>query len=189
VAKPNYHQAKKTERTGAQGAPAGESSNVGPLARAFRTPRRARWKRRPLRAIRLPGAQREPARFSAAARQERMDRLRRDRAAALALRVAFPTVQHLRLELKFESTTSSTPTLQSHVLHPPARAFFEFPCPYADCDGQFDLTSAVKAALAIRRISSRGTGVLRPACTGLRFKATLSVAPDLHGHGNVSRRT
>lgn len=84
----------------------------------------------------------------AAARQERRDRLRRDRAAALALRVVFPAVQQLRLELTFESTTSSTPAPQSHVLHPPARAFFEFPCPYADCDGQFDLTAAVNAALA-----------------------------------------
>jgi len=118
-----------------------------------------------------------PARFSAAARQERMDRLRRDRAAALALRVAFPAVQHLRLELKFESTTSSTPTLQSHILHPPARAFFEFPCPYADCDGQFDLTSAVKAALADP--AHQAAGVLE--CSGLRVRDYASKRPcQLH---------
>jgi hypothetical protein len=111
-----------------------------------------------------------PARFSAAARQERMERLRRDRAAAQALRVAFPAVQHLRLELKFESTTSSTPTLQSHVLHPPARAFFEFPCPYADCDGLFDLTSAVKAALADP--AHQAAGVLECACLRVRDYAS-----------------
>ncbi len=40
------------------------------------------------------------------------------------------------------------PTPQSHVLYPPARAFFEYRCPYSDCDGQFDLGAAVKAALA-----------------------------------------
>ena len=84
----------------------------------------------------------------AAERQERRDRLRRDRAAAPALRVVFPALQQLRLELLFQGSTSSTPAPQSHVLHPPARAFFEFPCPYADCDGQFDLTAAVGAALA-----------------------------------------
>jgi hypothetical protein len=103
-------------------------------------------------------------RSSAAARQERTDRLRRDRAAAVALRVAFPAVQHLRLELKFESSSAQAPTLQSHVLHPPAQAFFEFACPYADCDGHFDLTSAVDAALADP--AHHAGGVLE--CSGLR---------------------
>jgi hypothetical protein len=103
-------------------------------------------------------------RSSAAARQERTDRLRRDRAAAVALRVAFPAVQHLRLELKFESSSAQAPTLQSHVLHPPAQAFFEFACPYADCDGHFDLTSAVDAALADP--AHHAAGMLE--CSGLR---------------------
>jgi hypothetical protein len=103
-------------------------------------------------------------RSSATARQERRDRLRRDRAAAVALRVAFPAVQHLRLELKFESSSAQAPTLQSHVLHPPAQAFFEFPCPHADCDGHFDLTGAVNAALADP--AHHAAGVLE--CCGLR---------------------
>lgn len=84
----------------------------------------------------------------AVARLDRRERWRHDRAAALALRDVFPAVQELRFELNFESSTTSTPTSQSHVLHPPARAFFEFRCPYSDCDGQFDLTRAVNAALA-----------------------------------------
>lgn len=100
----------------------------------------------------------------AAARQANRERLRRDRAAALALRELFPAVQQLRLEFKFESTTSSAPTSQSHVLHPPARAFFEFRCPYADCDGQFDLTSAVNASLADP--THQAEGVLE--CCGVR---------------------
>jgi len=103
-------------------------------------------------------------RSSVAARQERIDRLRRDRAAAVALRVAFPAVQHLRLELKFESSSAKAPTLQSHVLHPPAQAFFDFPCPYADCDGHFDLTGAVNAALADP--AHHAAGMLE--CAGLR---------------------
>ncbi len=84
----------------------------------------------------------------AAARQQRLDRLRRDRTAALALRTAFPEVEQLRLDLRFEGAARNTPASQSHVLHPPARAFFEFPCPYADCDGQFNLTAEVAAAVA-----------------------------------------
>jgi hypothetical protein len=103
-------------------------------------------------------------RSSTAARQERIDQLRRDRAAAVALRVAFPAVQHLRLELKFESSSTKAPTLQSHVLHPPAQAFFDFACPYADCDGHFDLTGAVNAALADP--AHHAAGVLE--CAGLR---------------------
>lgn len=114
---------------------------------------------------------------SAVARQQRRDRLHRDRAAAVALRIAFPAVQHLRLELKFESSSAQVPTLQSHTLHPPAQAFFEFQCPYADCDGHFDLTGAVDAALADP--AHHAAGVLRPAPVGLRLKAALPVAAAL----------
>jgi hypothetical protein len=113
---------------------------------------------------------------------ERMDRLRRDRAAALALRVAFPAVEQLRLELKFESVTSSPPAFQSHVLHPPARAFFEFPCPYADCDGHFDLSSAVNAALA--SAGRHAEGMLE--CSGLRAVTQGAKQPcQLHLHYSI----
>jgi hypothetical protein len=125
----------------------------------------------------------------AAARQERRDRLRRDRATALALRVLFPAVQQLRLELVFQSTISSAPAPQSHVLHPPARAFFEFPCPYADCDGQFDLTAAVNAALAdpAHRTQgelecsgkrARGVGSKQPCQLRLIYTVTATYQPD-----------
>jgi hypothetical protein len=109
----------------------------------------------------------------AAERQERRDRLRRDRAAALALREAFPNVRQLRLELQFEGSAPSTPASQSHVLHPPARAFFELPCPYADCDGQFDLTGAVNAALADP--AHRAEGALE--CSGKRARQIGSKQP------------
>jgi hypothetical protein len=100
----------------------------------------------------------------AAARLERKDRLRRDRANSLTLRAAFPNVQQLRLELAFASTQATTPAAQSHVLHPPALAFFEFPCPYADCDGRFDLSGAVKDALG--GATHQATGALE--CSGQR---------------------
>lgn len=96
-------------------------------------------------------------------RQERLDRLRRDRAAALSLRAAYPAVERLRLELHFESV-KNTPASQSHELHPPARAFFEFPCPYADCNGHFDLNDAVRIALS--QGNQQAQGELQ--CTGVR---------------------
>jgi hypothetical protein len=100
------------------------------------------------------------------ARQQRHDRLRRDRAAAQAIRSAYPTIVTLGLKLHFEGSEARVPADQVHVMHPPARAFFEFPCPYADCDGQFNLSDAVGAALSSTKKST--AGVLE--CTGLRAK-------------------
>ena len=42
------------------------------------------------------------------------------------------------------------------VLHPPAPAYFLFPCPYADCDGEFDLGSAVAQLAAHRETHTHG---------------------------------
>jgi hypothetical protein len=104
-----------------------------------------------------------------------MDQFRRDRAAAPVVRATFPTVEQLRIELKFEAPGSSAPTPQSHLLYPPAPAFFEFPCPYWDCDGQFDLTGAVRAALA--DATHRAEGVLE--CQGSRICDRASRRPCL----------
>ena len=93
-----------------------------------------------------------------------MDQLRRDRAAAQVMRAAFPALEHLRIELRFQGSGASAPTSQSHMLYPPARAFFEYPCPYSDCDGQFDLSGAVRAASA--DATRRAEGVLE--CSGSR---------------------
>jgi hypothetical protein len=110
-------------------------------------------------------------------RQQRADQLRRDRAASQSVRVAFPAIQQLRLELKFASTNSNAPGSQSHVLHPPARAFFTFPCPYANCDGHYDLTEAVTAALDDP--AQRAEGMLE--CRGLRAQKYDSKQPcQLH---------
>jgi hypothetical protein len=112
---------------------------------------------------------------SAATRQGRIDQLRRDRATAQVLRTAFPTLQHLRIDLRFQAPTASAPTSQSHVLYPPARAFFEYRCPYSDCDGQFDLGEAVKAALADATHGAQG--VLE--CRGSRGRDPSSRRPCL----------
>jgi len=96
--------------------------------------------------------------------QYRSSQLHRDREAAPKLRTAFPGVEQLRIELNFEGGGAATPVPQSHVLHPPARAYFSFPCPYADCDGRFELAAAVHEA--VKDPSHRIEGVLE--CAGSR---------------------
>jgi hypothetical protein len=100
----------------------------------------------------------------AAMRHDRHSQLHRDREAAPKLRAMFPAVEQLRFELNFQGGGAATPVPQSHVLHPPARAYFSFPCPYADCDGRFELAAAVCAA--VEDPSHRIEGVLD--CAGSR---------------------
>jgi hypothetical protein len=119
----------------------------------------------------------------AALRQERAERLRRDRAATLTLREAFPAVEQLRLELKFETAAANLPAAQAHVLHPPARAYFAFPCPHADCDGQFDLAGAASDVLTNHAAGAEG--VLK--CLGQRLDRRASRVPcELHLHYTFS---
>jgi hypothetical protein len=123
------------------------------------------------------------------AREERSEQLRRDRAAARALRAVFPGVQQLRLDMQFEGTTANIPAAQSHVLYPPAPAFFAFPCPYADCDGRFDLTAAVNTALAAPSHQAGGVMVCQggrahnraagqPCRLNLKYKIAASYQQD-----------
>jgi hypothetical protein len=110
---------------------------------------------------------------SAAPRQDRSARLHREQEAAPKLRAMFPAVDQLRFELSFEGAGSSTPVPQSRVLHPPARAYFSFPCPYADCSGRFELGAAVQSA--IEDPSHRSEGML--ACAGSRASDVASKPP------------
>jgi hypothetical protein len=112
---------------------------------------------------------------SVTTRKEQVEQLRRERATAPALRTAFPTIKHLRIDLKFQGSGSSVPTAQTHLLYPPAHAFFEYLCPYSDCDGQFDLESAVRAASA--DTTHRAEGALE--CRGSRGQDPASRRPCL----------
>ncbi len=105
--------------------------------------------------------------------QERRERWRRDRAAAQTLRSAFPAIERVRVELKFHDLTAPAPGAQSHVMHPPARAFFEFPCPYSDCSGKFDLSAA--ATVAMTESAARAEGDLD--CTGVRPQPGMTKQP------------
>ena len=80
-----------------------------------------------------------------AGRNEMRERQRRDRARTPILRARFPQFDSVRLEFDFTDAGPFPPAPQVAVLHPPAPAYFVFPCPYSDCDGEFDLTSAIDA--------------------------------------------
>src|SRR5688572_10547268 len=83
------------------------------------------------------------------------ERQRRDRALAPAMRVRYPQFAALRLECEFSDAAVLAPAPHVMVMHPPAPAFFLFPCPFADCDGEYDLTAAVADLAQIGRASCR----------------------------------
>ncbi len=97
-------------------------------------------------------------------RQGRTEDLRRARATAQVLRIAFPQVEHLRIELAFTDASSVTPAAQVHTLYPPARAFFTYRCPHSDCDGEFELTDIIRKVVSEPTHEARGS----LACTGVR---------------------
>lgn len=107
-----------------------------------------------------------PSRIPEWARLAGKQQWRQDRAAAKTMLEACPTLAQLRIDLTFVEAVARTPAAQSHVMHPPARAFFQFPCPYAACEGRFDLTPA--ANLIFSGDAVRSSGNLE--CTGLRPK-------------------
>jgi hypothetical protein len=80
---------------------------------------------------------------AAGGRNEMRDRQRRARASMPELRVRFPKFHTLRIEFDFNDSGPFIPAAQATVLHPPAPAYFVFPCPYSDCSGEFDLSAAI----------------------------------------------
>jgi hypothetical protein len=107
------------------------------------------------------------------ARLARKEQWRQDRGAAKTMREAYPKLAQVRIELTFVEAVARVPAAQSHVIHPPARAFFQFPCPYAACEGRFDLTTA--AGLIISSTAARNSGNLE--CTGVRHKGSALKQP------------
>lgn len=101
--------------------------------------------------------------MSAVTRQSRTDDLRCARTAAQALRIAFPQLEQLRIELSFVDPSSISPVSQVHTLYPAARAFFTYRCPHSDCTGEFNLADIVGTAV-------RGTREAHGSlpCTGAR---------------------
>jgi hypothetical protein len=101
------------------------------------------------------------------------DQLRRDRASAQTLRSTFPLLGHIRIDMTFEEPQGISPAPQTHVLHPGARAFFTFPCPYSHCEGKFDLTRFARDSA--ERADSQVAGTLE--CSGTRPRSGATRQP------------
>jgi hypothetical protein len=78
-------------------------------------------------------------------RGQMRERQRRDRAITQPMRVRYPQFALLQLDFDFSDEGRFTPAPQVAVLHPPATAYFMYPCPYSDCDGEFNLAPVVDA--------------------------------------------
>lgn len=104
----------------------------------------------------------------------RRDQLIKQRTQAAPLREAFPRIERLRIELSFSDARGRAHSPQVHTLYPAARAFFRFACTCTDCDGDYDLDSAVTALL---KHTAKGTRTAQGTlvCDGARR--------DLRGEG------
>lgn len=97
-------------------------------------------------------------------RGQMRERQRRDRASTQTLRQRYPQFASLRLEFDFSDDTKFTPAPQVTVLHPPAAAYFIFPCPYSDCDGEFNLSPVVDEIANSGEVHDQG----QMRCSGQR---------------------
>jgi hypothetical protein len=116
---------------------------------------------------------RRVARQKPTASRERRERLRKAHDAAQTLRSAFPDAAAVRVQLQFLPLTVPPHAEQSFVMYPAARAFFEYPCPYGDCDGIYELGAAAVQALAWDSSGVSGT----VECCGLRCRDGLPGQP------------
>ena len=81
-----------------------------------------------------------------------------------ALRVLFPDVEELTIELEFAHELGWSPSNQLRILRPAALASFRYPCPFPGCSGCFDLDEQMQALLQ----SNEGSLVSELYCTGVR---------------------
>jgi hypothetical protein len=122
---------------------------------------------------------------SGSGRVQMRERQSRDRAAMPDLRSRFPQFSALRLTFEFSGKGPFTPASQLAVLHPPAPAYFVFPCPYSDCSGEFDLSIPIASMATDRRGSCAG----RLHCSGQRnldsrIRAQCTLMLEFHVEAN-----
>jgi hypothetical protein len=110
------------------------------------------------------------------ARNVMREKQRRNRLAAKELRVQYPQFSTIRVDLKFDDEVSQPPAPQSIVLHPPARAYFVYPCPYASCTGELDLAANVDHIAEQGKARTAG----HAKCTGERQGPRGKALCDLH---------
>ncbi len=105
--------------------------------------------------------------------EQSREQLLRRRAAAGTLGNAFPAVEQIRVELRFAASASSVPAAQRHALYPPAPAYFEFACPFGDCDGSFDLNGV--ASPLLKNADPQADGTIQ--CSGSRTRSGMPRQP------------
>lgn len=115
------------------------------------------------------------------ARNMQREKQRRDRMAAKELREQFPQFTSLRLDFVFSETDerdSQPPAPQSIVLHPPARAYFVYPCPYGGCNGELDLAANVDQIARHGKYRADGHAVCSGERHGRKGKAPCDLQID-----------
>src|SRR3954462_8802657 len=110
------------------------------------------------------------------ARNLMREKQRRNRLAAKELRVQFPQFATIRVDFVFSDDASQPPAPQSIVLHPPARAYFVYPCPYASCTGELDLAANVDHIAEQGKVRASGHAL----CQGERHGRAGKAPCDMH---------
>ncbi len=105
--------------------------------------------------------------------EQKRERSLRNRLAAGTLANAYPDVQRVRIQLRFVPKAGAVPAGQVHALYPSAPAYFEFACPYGDCDGGFDLNEV--ALPLLRKSDSQVEG--SHLCSGSRTGGAMTRQP------------
>ena len=105
--------------------------------------------------------------------EQKRERSLRNRQAAGTLAGACPNLERVRIHLRFIPVAGVAPAAQTHELYPSAPAWFEFACPYGDCDGSFDLNAVVKPLLA--KAGTQASGSLH--CSGTRTGNAMTRQP------------
>ena len=105
--------------------------------------------------------------------EQKRERSLRNRLAAGTLAKAYPDAEQVRIQLRFLPTTGSVPAAQTHALYPSAPAYFEFACPFGDCDGSFDLNAIALPLLA--KSGAQVSGSLH--CPGTRTGSAMTRQP------------
>lgn len=96
--------------------------------------------------------------------EQQRERSIQRREAAGTLASAFPRTELVRIHLQFGSKNGPVPAARTHALYPSAQAYFEFACPYGDCDGSIDLNAV--ALQLLRNGGTQANGTLY--CPGTR---------------------
>jgi len=116
--------------------------------------------------------------------EQRREQSRRRRVAAGTLLTAWPAVEQVRIQLDFRDAAGLPPSGQVHDLFPSAPAFFEFSCPFGDCDGALDLNGPVALLLAASRTQAQGA----IDCTGSRAGGPAKIPCGLQVRYRISAR-